>query len=759
MKILHLEDTPSDAHFIRELLADELPLCEITLVTNAPEYLSALQQRRFDLILSDFRLKDIDGLQALELARENAPETPFIFLSGSIGEEIALQCVRAGAHDYVLKDRIKRLPTAIRHAVDEAKERQHRQAAEEAQGRLVDVLENTPDFVGMAAPDGRMLYINRAGLRLTNLAETTDVAKLLMHDFHPPQFSSSLSDAFAEATRIGTWSGETLLLTRDGQNIPVSQVVIAHRSTDTGNIEYFSTIMRDLSAQRAAQRRLREQADLLDKARDAIIVTDPEGVFTFWNQGAEHIFGWSADEILGRTLTAEVLPADSHEEVNRAREAVEETGEWQGELRLFNKARQPIVIETSITTIYDETGLPSAHLTISTDITEKKKLQEQFFRAQRVESIGLLAAGIAHDLNNVLTPMLLAAPLLRESAASPGDREMLVALEESVQRGAALVRQILGFVRGVSGPSQEIQIQPLLHAIANIINGTFPKNIRLEENIPPHLPTIKANPTQIHQVLLNLAVNARDAMPIGGVIRLKAEHQVIDETAARSIPGAHTGSYLAIHVEDTGSGIPQEILNNIWEPFFTTKEENKGTGLGLSTVRGIVESHGGFITLKTALGVGTTFSVYLRDSQNVASGSANPVSFNAPRGTGELILVVDDEAQIRELAALTLARHGYRVLAARDGTEAVALFTPRATEIKLIVTDLHMPNLGGVALAGVARRQNPDVRIVVTSGMSEEVNEDPTATSRLVNAFLPKPFTIESLLAAVHEQLKPAKPR
>ncbi|MES1166789.1 MAG: PAS domain S-box protein, partial [Pseudomonadota bacterium] len=506
MKILHLEDTPADAHFIRELLTDELPLCQLTLVTNAPDYLVQLKEHKFDLILSDFRLKDIDGLQALELAQEHASNTPFIFLSGSIGEEIALQCVRAGAHDYVLKDRIKRLPTAIRHAVDEAKERQHRQAAEEAQGRLVDILENTPDFVGMSAPDGRMLYLNRAGLRLTNLAETTEVSKLLMHDFHPAQFSASLSDAFAEASRIGTWSGETLLLTRDGQSIPVSQVVIAHRSADTGNIEYFSTIMRDLSAQRAAQRRLREQADLLNKARDAIIVTDPEGGFTFWNRGAEHIFGWSAAEVVGRNLTADALPPESRDEINRARQTVEEIGEWQGELHLLNKARQPIVIETSITTIYDEAGLPSAHLTISTDITEKKKLQEQFFRAQRLESVGLLAAGIAHDLNNVLTPMLLAAPMLRESATSPGDRELLVALEEGVQRGAALVRQILGFVRGVSGPSQDIEPQPLLRAISKIIQGTFPKNIRLEEDIPSQLPSIKANPTQIHQVLLNLAV-------------------------------------------------------------------------------------------------------------------------------------------------------------------------------------------------------------------------------------------------------------
>jgi CheY-like chemotaxis protein len=331
---------------------------------------------------------------------------------------------------------------------------------------------------------------------------------------------------------------------------------------------------------------------------------------------------------------------------------------------------------------------------------------------------------------------------------------MLVALEESVQRGAALVRQILGFVRGVSGPSQEVELEPLLHAIAKIIRGTFPKNIRLEEEIPAQLPSVKGNPTQIHQVLLNLAVNARDAMPNGGTLRLKAEQRILDDVAARTIPGAHPGAYLAIHVEDNGTGIPTEALDRIWEPFFTTKEMNKGTGLGLSTVRGIVESHGGFVALKTAIGVGTTFSVFLPDSQNSTSGSANPVSFNAPRGNGELILVVDDETQIRDLAALTLARHGYRVLAARDGTEAVALFAPRAKEIKLVVTDLHMPNLGGIALAGVARRLNPDIRIVVTSGMNEDSSDNPAMTARLINAFLPKPFTIESLLAVVHDQLK-----
>lgn len=754
MKILHLEDSPRDAAYVAALLAEELPLCQITLVESPHDYEVALQCGQYDLVLSDFNLKGYDGLSALQLAREHSPTLPFIFLSGSLGEELATETVRAGAYDYVLKDRIKRLPTAIRHAVDGARERHYRQLAEEAQLRLVDILENTTDFVAIAAPDGRLLYLNRAGLHMTGRAENTDVSSLTTRDFQPPESDVSIFGLGSEENRASNVrSGETTLFTSDGRLIPVSQVVIAHRSADTGKIEYFSTVLRDLSAQKAVERLLREQSNVISKAREAIIICNLESCFTFWNHGAERILGWTAAEVLGRP-DRDIFSPEVSAQIALARSAIEQTGEWRGELHVKNKSGQPVVIELSLTTILNDAGQPQAHLGICTDITEKKKLHEQFLRAQRLESIGLLAAGIAHDLNNVLAPMLLAVPMLRDSAASSADRAILVSLEGSAQRGAALVRQILDFVRGVSGVARNIDLGPLLHELAGMITGTFPKNIRLEEFIPPGLPYVKANPTQIYQVLLNLAVNARDAMPDGGIIRLHAERRVFDELTAAACPDARPGTYLAIELEDTGTGIPPEVLASIWEPFFTTKGASKGTGLGLSTVRGIIETHGGFVTVSTTPGHGSTFGVCLPEVPPAAGAGSPLAGLTALRGKGELILVVEDEAMIRDIATATLSRHGYRVLAARDGTEAVTLFAARSKEIPLVITDLNMPNLAGPALAGIVRRFNPAVKIIAMSGVPFD-DEGARSDTPLIDAFIAKPFTIESLLFAVHKQLQP----
>lgn len=385
---------------------------------------------------------------------------------------------------------------------------------------------------------------------------------------------------------------------------------------------------------------------------------------------------------------------------------------------------------------------------------ERAVMDEQFLRAQRLESIGMLASGIAHDLNNVLAPIILAAPELREHATHPDDLRIISSLEKSAERGVALVRQILAFAQGVGGGRQLVDVRHLLRETANVIRETFPKNIRLEDNIPSNLVPIMADPTQIHQVILNLCVNARDAMPSGGTLRLRAENCRLDQEAASKFEGAAAGSWLVLHIEDSGSGIPDETLSHIWEPFFTTKEAGKGTGLGLSTVRGIVESHKGFISLKTLPGHGTTFRVYLPATEIPASGAtAVPARTRVVQGKGELVLIVDDEPQIRDVTAAILSRHGYRVLIAGDGIEAVALFAPRSSEISVVVTDLRMPNLDGAALAHIVRRLNPSVKTLAVSGLSS--GADAAEMKRLAGAFLYKPFKADALLQAVASLLHP----
>jgi two-component system cell cycle sensor histidine kinase/response regulator CckA len=385
---------------------------------------------------------------------------------------------------------------------------------------------------------------------------------------------------------------------------------------------------------------------------------------------------------------------------------------------------------------------------------ERRVAEEQLLRVQRLENVGMLAAGIAHDFNNILTPVLMAVPLLRARLTEEADRKVITTVESSVQRGAGLVRQILGFAHGVTGKPQVIQPRQLIHELMSIVAQTFPKAIRLQEDVETDLWPIRASTTQFHQVLLNLCVNARDAMPEGGTLRLHAANRQLDEMSAAGFPGARPGPHLFIEVSDTGTGIPPAVLEHMWEPFFTTKGIDHGTGLGLATVRGIINGHEGAITVQTRSGQGTTFQILLPALPGNDSALSAVASVSAPRGHGELILVVDDDANIRDITSATLRDYGYRVLTAVDGADALALFAPRSLEIRVVVTDLDLRNLDGTALAKVVHKLNPSIRILFVSASNDEIN--PRRRTAYTSRFLAKPFTANSLLENIHELVQTA---
>ena len=754
MKILHVEDSPLDAELTRTQLQAELSDLRITVAPDKAAYLEQLRQQNFDVILSDFGLVEFDGLEALALAKTHAPGVPFVFLSGTIGEELAIEIMRAGAQDYVLKDRPWRLAAALKRATHEAEEKRHRESAERANQRLVAMLESTPDFVGVTAPDQHLLYVNLAGRRFTGLAEEGPVGRIALADLCPPDVAAQLRETvFPQLLREGTWMGELALQGVAGERIPVSGVLLTHHSAD-GEVDYVSAMLRDLTAQKEADRRIREQAEFLNRASEIIFVEDMAGRITFWNRGAEQTLGWTAAEAIGRPVEEIFRPA-AEGVLRVVADTLQRESEWHGELPVFDKADRRRVLEAGFTIVRDDAGTARACLCISTDVSEKKTLEEKFLRAQRLESIGMLATGIAHDLNNVLAPVLLGVTMLRERGLEEDVMKVLGSLERSAERGAALVRQILGFVHGVGGDNRIFEIRHLLRDVAGVARETFPRSIRIEQEVERHLWPICANPTQIHQVLLNLVVNARDAMPTGGVLSLRAENQVLDDAAAAAIPGGRPGSYLVVAVADTGTGIRSEVLAHMWEPFFTTKEPGKGTGLGLATVRGIVESHGGFITVDTRRGKGTTFRVYLPATEDSNNPDAAASDVAAPPGNGELILLVDDETHVRELATSILVNHGYRVVSARDGIEAVAIFAPRSEEIRLVVTDLQMPNLDGAALAAIIRRLNPNAKLIAATGMDDRPGPGAHPLVKLADALLPKPFKAEALLNSIHRLLHP----
>ena len=407
------------------------------------------------------------------------------------------------------------------------------------------------------------------------------------------------------------------------------------------------------------------------------------------------------------------------------------------------------------TPILDQAGVIISVGGVARDITERKTAEERMLRAQRLENIGMLAAGIAHDFNNALAPLVMGCPLLRPHVSNAGGTHLLDVMETSAGRSVALVRQLLSFARGAANQRQLLQIRHVLRELGKLAQVTFPKSIILRLMLPPDLWPIQGNATQIHQIFLNLCVNARDAMPAGGTLTLTAANRTLDPATAAGIPDARPGDFLTVEVRDTGAGIPPEVLPRIWEPFYTTKGEGQGTGLGLATVRGILHQHAGFITVQTKADHGTVFTVYLPAVTGAASGDASPPVAPPARGAGELILVVDDEQPVREVTTQILDDYGYRTITASDGAEAIAVFVPRLAEVRLLLTDLQMPLLGGASLATALRRLKPDLPIVAMSGSGDRSR---TPYQEFTRAYLAKPFQAETLLAIVRSTIDSNRP-
>ncbi len=508
----------------------------------------------------------------------------------------------------------------------------------------------------------------------------------------------------------------------------------------------FEQVRTELADRLQAEQKISEQAALLNVATDAIFVLDLENQILFWNKGAEHLYGWQVKEALGQ-LAYELLSEEISPSLEEAQKAVVSEGEWSGELSQVQKSGQEIIVLSRWTLVRDESGQPKSILVVNTDITQKKQLEAQFLRAQRLESIGTLASGIAHDLNNVFGPVLMIAELLQLKIPDKQSQQLLAELKNSAKRGANLVKQVLSFARGIESQRTQVQVRHLLLEIQQIIMRTFPKSIKVYTDISPTLWTVYADATQLHQVLMNLVVNARDAMPDGGTLSICAENLFIDENYARMNLEANVGPYSVINVSDTGTGMLPEILERIFEPFFTTKEVGKGTGLGLSTAIGIIKSHGGFVLVSSEIGKGSQFKVYLPAVEDTQTQPTEDLELLA--GHGEWILVVDDEALIREITKITLEKHNYKVLIANDGIEAIALYAQHKHEINTVLLDMIMPEMDGLTTIRTLQKINSHVLIIAVSGLAS--SEKVAAAMGIgVKTFLPKPYTTQELLKTIN---------
>jgi PAS domain S-box-containing protein len=509
----------------------------------------------------------------------------------------------------------------------------------------------------------------------------------------------------------------------------------------------------DVTQRNREQAQLAEQAALLDLARDAIMLREVGGEIRFWSRGAETIYGYPAAEALGQDSATLLQHAGAaYEEAMRHLLAHDE---WQGELHSQRKDGAKLVIESRWTLVRDAHGAPHRVLCINSDITEKKLLETQFLRAQRLESIGTLAGGIAHDLNNVLMPILMSAELLKSSAVDDEAREYVENVRVSAQRAADMVKQVLSFARGVEGERVAVQLRHLADEVVRIAGETFPKSIRVDMRYAHELWPIIGSPTQLSQVILNLLVNARDAMPHGGRVVVSLENTVLDEVYTEMNPDAAPGPYVVVKVTDNGEGIPAAIQDRVFEPFFTTKEVGKGTGLGLSTALGIVKSHRGFVHLYSEMGKGTTFKLYFPASANEVAVQDHALlndKDSLPRGMGETVLVVDDERAIRDIMERTLTRFGYQVLVAANGAEAVALYAQQQHRIDVVLTDMAMPIMDGPATAVALRSINPNVKIIGSSGLAAN-GLVAKAAGAGVQSFIPKPYSAEAVLQMLRQVL------
>lgn len=881
LHVLIAEDNPNDT----ELMVRELRRAGFTpewqRVDSENDFVSHLDPK-IDIILSDYSMPGFTGSRALELVKQRGLEVPFIIVSGSIGEETAVAAMQQGAADYLLKDRLTRLGSAVKNALNEKRVRDENKRTQQTFQRLQRdyelILNSAGEGIFGIDLDGKISFANPKacallGWKLGEMlgkplpeairkksAKDTDTilesmdagaTQRLTNDLFYRKDGSSLrvdyvcapikdergfttgtiitfkdvTEQFAANLRLKHQEEQYRLLfdiapnamwvfdTKSLQILAVNQAAIAQygysrdeflqlnltdlRSSEDGpdlddgstplspqqtphfngqfrhhkkdgstiHVEIFSSPIVwegiashmvtaiDVTARKKAEQRMQDQADIIDRAHDAIIIRNfDDRRIVLWNKGAERMYGWRAEEIIGRTEDS--MFADERD-IEVAMRALIAAGEHAAEIKQLTKDGREIITEHRATLVRDRTGAPRSILIICTEITEQKKLETQLLRAQRLESIGTLASGVAHDLNNILTPIMMSVQSLYDDLEEE-ERHMAVALiEESARRGAGVVKQVLTFARGVEGQRVVVNPSHLLDEMSDIARKTFPKSIEVVCRYPKDLWSIEGDPTQLHQVLLNLSVNARDAMPDGGSILLTAENFNVDEHYASMTPEAKVGAYVVLSVKDTGHGMSRATIEKIFDPFFTTKELGKGTGLGLSTAVGLVKSHGGFISVYSEPGKGTTFKIFLPAKTDIGAHLATYAPGELLKGNNEMILVVDDEQPILQVTRVVLEQHKYKVVTATDGPEALAMFAQQMNSIDVVLTDIQLPHMDGVNLIRAIKKMKPDAVVIASTGQGEH-DRDSQLQALGVTHLLSKPYDTRKLLGTLRDALASA---
>ena len=763
LRLLIVDDDSTDIELcLRNLKRSDLDFEAVTVTTRA-DFVRKLREQEVDVVLSDYRMKGWTGVDAMSIVEEIRPHTPLILLSGTLGEEHAVECIKSGVTDYVLKDQMARLPVAIRRAQEERDLRQAEIAAvralRESEERYRILVENAPEAIVVV--DGKtatFVDCNENALRLFGLSKAQLLKSSPANLSAPRQFDGEPSDAAARRMLGLALSGETqrfewLCRNARGREVPCDVSLVRLPPANSGLVR---GSLVDITERKTAEAALRQSEaryrGLVNNSTYGIYWVSEEGKLLDANPALARMLGYSSvHELLALRHSRELYakPEDREKIYGEylLNGRVHATVEWK------RKNSTIITVRLNGWQATDpERGKPCLEVIVE-DVTEHIALEKQLVQAQKFEAIGQLAGGIAHDFNNMIGGILGWADMgLEETSLAPRLHRYFDKVRQQGVRAAALTRQLLAFARRQILEPRNIDMNQAVVETVSLLEKVIGSNIRVEANLAPDLAVVRADPVQVEQVLMNLCINARDAMPNGGSLTVDTSNVVIDEEFCVLQPLAHPGQYIMLAVTDSGMGMDPATLDHIFEPFFTTKEMGKGTGLGLATVYGIVRQHGGFLHVISQPGAGSTFRVYLPVS-TVSEHRPSAVDDTKPvDGGSETILVVEDHEGLRELAYETLANLGYSVLLAADGQAAIEEFRSHRDEIDLALLDVVLPKLSGPEVYTRISADKPDLSVIFATGYSPDI-----ALLQKVQAkgfpVLQKPYSPRDLARKVRENL------
>lgn len=763
LRLLLVDDDASDLELcLRGLRKSGIAFYAESALTRA-EFDRKVREQEFDIVLADYRMRDWTGLDALETVKEVCPNTPLILVSGTLGEELAVDCIKVGVTDYVLKHQLARLPVALRRAKEERALRDAElkvtQALRESEERYRILVENAPEaIVVVDAETKRFVDCNDNALRLFRVTRE----ELLNHspaDFSPTSQPDGRRSEELAAEQIGlAMMGRKPCFEwvhRNSQGDEVSCEIHLIALPSEGRPLVRGSIL-DITERKRAEAALRKSEaryrGLVDNATYGIYWLSAEGNLLFVNPALVQMLGYdSAQELiaLGTTKSIYVDPAAREAILTEyfKNERVETTVEWK------RKDGKKIIVRINGRRAQDPVHGKDCIEIIVQDVTERMALEKQLLEAQKFEAIGQLAGGIAHDFNNMIGAIMGWADIGADET-EPDSRlhRHFEKVRHQAQRAAALTRQLLAFARRQILEARDIDLNLTVIETLSLLEKVIGSNIEIKANLAPDLAIVRADPTQMEQVLMNLCINARDAMPNGGSLVIDSTNVSFEEKFCATRPLAHPGEYAMLAVSDTGTGMDEATLNRIFEPFFTTKEFGKGTGLGLATVYGIAQQHGGFVDVESRLGEGSTFRVYLPVSNVPRLRREKPEDATHVEGGSETLLVAEDHDGLRHLAYEILTHLGYRVLLASDGEKALEEFGNHQSEIALAILDVMLPKMSGTEVYARISETKPDLPVIFATGYSADM----AMLRQAQDGGLPvlqKPYTARVLARKIREIL------